>query len=99
MIDRHRPQRTALRALPRATVARPPSRSDPHPASGGAEMTLVFAVVGEHREDPDRLLVLGEDGHHYDYRLPTGQALPTEPDEAWEVDPSAVEAAVEELNA
>lgn len=62
-------------------------------------MTLVFAVVGEHRDDPDRLLVLGDDGHHYDYRVPTGQTVPTVPDEAWDVDPNAVASAVEELNA
>jgi len=27
-------------------------------------MTNVFAVVGQHRDVPDRLLLLGEDGHH-----------------------------------
>ena len=49
-------------------------------------MTTVFAVVGEHRDDPDRLLLLGDDGVHYDLRLPDGPAVPIEPDERWFVD-------------
>ena len=28
-------------------------------------MTNVFAVVGEHRDEPTRLLLLGEDGRYY----------------------------------
>ncbi len=50
--------------------------------------TTVFAVVGEHRDDPDHLLVLGADGQHYDLHLPDGVTLPVEPDEEWRVDPS-----------
>ncbi len=50
-------------------------------------MTNIFAVVGEHRDDPDRLLVIGEDGNAYDYKVPTGQFMPTEPqEEDWHVD-------------
>ena len=49
-------------------------------------MITVFAVVGEHRDDPDHLLVLGEDGRHYDLHLPDGSAMPVEPDESWTVD-------------
>jgi hypothetical protein len=30
-------------------------------------LPIVFAVVGEHRADPDRLLLLGDDGRHYAY--------------------------------
>ena len=49
-------------------------------------MSTVFAVVGQHSEDPDRLLLLGEDEQHYDLRLPDGPTLPIEPDEFWTVD-------------
>ncbi len=28
-------------------------------------MTNVYAVVGEHRADPERLLLLGDDGRFY----------------------------------
>ena len=49
-------------------------------------MTTVFAVVGEHREDPDRLPLLGSDGLHYDHRLPDGPTRPVEPDGDWVVD-------------
>ena len=49
-------------------------------------MTAVFAVVGEHREDPNSLLLLGADGQHYAHRLPDGPITPIEPDEHWTVD-------------
>ena len=58
-------------------------------------MTTVFAVVGEHRDDPARLLLLGDDGLHYDLRLPDGPAVPVDPDESWTVDSSAP--AIEEV--
>jgi len=57
------------------------------PTIGASEMTNIFAVVGEHRRDPDRLLVIGQDGNTYDYRVPTGQFVPAEPrEDDWEVD-------------
>ena len=49
-------------------------------------MPNIFAVVGEHREKSDHLLVLGEDGSYYDYALVTGQTLPVEPDQSWKTD-------------
>jgi hypothetical protein len=58
---------------------------------GDPLMTNVFAVVGERCDDPNHLLVLGEDGSYYDYALSTGHAAPTEPDESWTADPSAQE--------
>jgi hypothetical protein len=58
-------------------------------------MPTVFAVVGEHRDDPDHLLVLGEDGAYYDYAVPTGQTIPAEPDPSWMTDPAALEIADE----
>jgi hypothetical protein len=49
-------------------------------------MTNVFAVVGEHRDDPDHLLVLGDDGSYYDYTVTTGQTEPVEPTAVWSTD-------------
>jgi hypothetical protein len=46
----------------------------------------VLAVVGEHHDDPDRLLLLGEDGRHYEYQLSDGTTIPVVPDEAWVID-------------
>jgi len=57
------------------------------PTVGASEMTNIFAVVGEHRDDPDRLLVIGQDGNKYDYRVPSGQIIPAEPrEDEWQVD-------------
>ena len=49
-------------------------------------MTTIFAVVGERRDDPLELLLLGDDGQHDAYPLPDGPATPIEPDAAWQVD-------------
>ncbi len=50
-------------------------------------MPTVYSVIGEHRDNPDRLLVLGSDGRHYALVLPSGAASPTEPTEEWAIDP------------
>ena len=55
-------------------------------APGDPAVTTVFAVVGEHRDDPTRLLLLGADGRHYAHALPDGPTIPVEPDERWAVD-------------
>jgi hypothetical protein len=51
-----------------------------------AAMTTIFAVVGERRDDPLELLLLGDDGQHYAYPLPDGPMIPVEPDAGWVVD-------------
>ncbi len=51
-----------------------------------ADLPVVFAVVGEHRDDPTWLLLLGSDGQHYAYRLLDGSVLATDPDDAWRFD-------------
>lgn len=53
-------------------------------------MPNVLAVVGEHRDDPNHLLLLGEDGHHYDLRLTDGTTIPLapEPGDEWLRDPT-----------
>ena len=63
---------------------RPPGRF------GATPVTTVFAVVGEHRDDPDRLLLLGDDGHYYGHHLPDGPTALVEPDERWTLDEAAL---------
>jgi hypothetical protein len=55
-------------------------------------VTNVFAVVGEHRREPGRLLLLGEDGRYYAYRA-DGAPMVVEPGAAWNLDDEAVAAA------
>lgn len=56
-------------------------------------MTNVFAVVGEHRREPGRLLLLGEDGRYYAYRA-DGAPMEVEPGAAWNLDDEALAAAL-----
>jgi hypothetical protein len=59
-------------------------------------MTTVFAIVGQHEEDPNRLLLVGDDGQHYQYQLPDGTTTPVVADEEpWQID--ALPVPVEEL--
>ena len=48
-------------------------------------MTNVFAVVGEHRAEPERLLLLGEDGRYYAFAA-DGRPTEVEPTGAWRLD-------------
>ncbi len=48
-------------------------------------MTNVFAVIGQHRAEPDRLLLLGDDGRYYAY-TPDGQLTLADPADAWAID-------------
>jgi len=49
-------------------------------------MTNVFAVVGEHRDEPHRLLLLGDDGQYYAYGRMESQPTEVEPTDEWEID-------------
>lgn len=51
-------------------------------------MTNVFAVIGEHREQPERLLLLGGDGRFYTYVSAEGPPVEVEPTEEWALDDS-----------
>ena len=44
------------------------------------------AVIGERKDDPDQLLLLGENGAYYAYSIPTDSIAPIEPDESWAVE-------------
>ena len=46
----------------------------------------VFAVVGQHRHDPERLLLRGDDGRYYAY-AGAGQPTAIEPAADWAIDP------------
>jgi hypothetical protein len=50
-------------------------------------MATIFSVIGSHQEDPDRLILLGDDGQHYELELPDGVPTPVEPTEEWLFDP------------
>ena len=52
---------------------------------GAPEMTNIFAVVGEHRDDPNHVLALGEDGRYYDVRLTDCAVMPVELTDEWVV--------------
>ncbi len=73
------------RSLSRYDPPRDTRRIDPA-LFGDPLMTNIFAVVGEHRDNPDHLLVLGEDGSYYDYTVTTGHTIPTEPNPSWTTD-------------
>jgi len=49
-------------------------------------VTTVYSIIGEHREDPARLLALGSDGQHYAMILASGATFPVEPDDDWHLD-------------
>jgi hypothetical protein len=50
-----------------------------------------LAVVGEHKDDPLQLLVMGTDGHYYAWSLPDGETREVEPDETWDMEPTSSE--------
>ena len=57
-------------------------------------MTNIFAVVGEHRDEPTRLLLLGADGHYYAYAaVASREPTEVEPSDDWQIDPEAEERA------
>jgi hypothetical protein len=50
-------------------------------------MATIFSVVGAHQEDPDRLLMIGDDGQHYQLELTLGTPTPVEATDEWQFDP------------
>jgi hypothetical protein len=52
-------------------------------------MTNVFAVVGEHRDEPTRLLLIGDDGRYYAYATDAPAPTEVEPSEEWAIDDAA----------
>lgn len=69
-------------------------RGAPHPGPGGPialPTCTVFAVVGQHRAAPERLLLRADDGRYYAY-VNGGQPTEVEPTADWAFDsgPGAV---------
>ncbi len=58
----------------------------PSEIPGARTVTNVFEVVGEHREEPSRLLLRGEDGLFYAYATSDSHPTAVEPSEEWELD-------------
>jgi hypothetical protein len=54
--------------------------------SDGPIVECVFSVVGQHREDPDRLLLFGDDGCYYQLDPLEGVPVPVESTEDWVVE-------------
>lgn len=52
-------------------------------------MTNVFTCIGSHRDDPDCLLLLGDDGAYYAYPEPEEPPIPVEPSPDWVTLPAA----------
>lgn len=48
--------------------------------------TVEFQVIGELRDDPHHLLLLGSDGHSYGYDIISGDIRELEADDSWAVD-------------
>lgn len=48
-----------------------------------ASIPTELTVVGEDRDDPLLLLLLGDDGRYYAYSLTDGETAPVEPDQRW----------------
>ena len=67
----------------------PDSETFAFPPRKVSSLATIFSVVGQHRDDPDRLLLLGEDGRHYQYDLPRDATTPVDPTDGWLVDPDA----------
>lgn len=49
-------------------------------------MATIFSVIGAHQDDPDRLILLGDDGHHYQLELPGDTPTPAELTDEWRID-------------
>lgn len=53
-------------------------------------MATVFSVIGYREDDPDRLLMIGDDGVHYEYDLPRDITKEVAVDENWQFDPGTI---------
>lgn len=49
-------------------------------------MAHEYNVIGEHKDDDEHLLVMGDDSQPYDYCLTRETIEPVEIDERWEID-------------
>jgi hypothetical protein len=47
------------------------------------ELPVEYVVVGEHRCDPERLLLQGEDGRYYEFHMGSRELISVTPDDEW----------------
>ena len=52
-------------------------------------MTNEFVVIGHHRDEDKKLLLLGADGHHYRYDLTDNRLEAVDFHEEWVLEPGA----------
>lgn len=71
------------REAPTSTMKEPPMKSPFSEPTPPTELT----VVGENKQDPSQLLVMGVDGSYYAYSLTDGDARVVEPDDRWNIEP------------
>ena len=66
--------------------ARPETR-EPGPRDYRSRtMANEYNVIGEHKDNDEHLLVMGDDGQPYDYCLTRETVEPVEIDESWAID-------------
>lgn len=61
------------------------------PSSDDSTPPIELAVVGEHKDNPEELLLIGPDGSYYAYSPTKGNPEPVEPDDTWEVETESPE--------
>ncbi len=49
-------------------------------------MTNIFNVIGQHREEPSWLLLVGAYGHYYAYATEDAEPREVEPNDQWVID-------------
>jgi hypothetical protein len=56
-----------------------------------------LAVIGEHSDDPDQLLLLGDNGHYYAFSVATDHLQQVELTDRWEVQTALTDEVFEQL--
>jgi hypothetical protein len=49
-------------------------------------MTNQFSIIGQHRENPNQFLLLGDDGQHYATDISMSEPTPVESDDDYLID-------------
>ena len=50
------------------------------------DLPLEFTVVGEHRRDSGRLLLRGDDGEYYEFRMQSNEVVPVTLGHEWNME-------------
>jgi hypothetical protein len=49
-------------------------------------MANLFSIIGQHKDDPDRFLLIAEDGQHYSTDVSISEPLPVQPGDDYLID-------------